>query len=79
MKHCVPDGCTAFSKEPCVLYTGDKEWVKVELSAPIPTYNMVTWLHSNGSSDGKWFKFYDSNNMFFENEEDAILFSLKWL
>lgn len=41
--------------------------------------HMKTWCKNNGSVDGTAFRFGGSSKFWFDNEEDAVLFALKFV
>lgn len=55
-------------------------WTKVKLNTRIPRYPYALLkrdLQLN-PSPGKFYMYHAGDNIWFEREEDAVLFSLKW-
>jgi hypothetical protein len=52
-----------------------KGWHHVELDTPVDDQVATRWLSKNasGKHHGRW------QNWLFENEKDAVMFSLRWL
>lgn len=53
-------------------------WTKVSISGNDYLKERFLWCQHN-SSTGKFYRYYGSDTWWFENKEDALLFSLRWL
>lgn len=56
-------------------------WTRVKLNTGIPRYPyaMLKRDLQLDPSTGKFYMYYAGDNIWFEDEKDAVMFALKWL
>ena len=62
-------------------YIRKTTWTKVKFSEnnKAKRYEKMKWCRANGTINGKYYWHYAGGFWWFENEDDATLFVLRWI
>lgn len=55
-----------------------RAWTKVSIKTVDYNKECFLWCQRN-SSKGRFYRYFGANSWWFENEQDAVLFVLRWL